>query len=146
MDATVMKQENVQVLPGAKDWQEAIRLSVKPLADHGYVESRYADEIISNTEKLGPYYLIAPGVAMPHARPEQGVLETQFSATLFQKPVRFEGKPEGARLFIVLAAADNEKHLQALTEIAGLLGDEDTIASMCAVDTPQDLYEQLQRG
>lgn len=33
-------------------------VAVQPLVNGGYCEARYIDEIIKNTEKLGPYYVL----------------------------------------------------------------------------------------
>ncbi|EYE82072.1 putative phosphotransferase enzyme, partial [Salmonella enterica subsp. enterica serovar Heidelberg str. N1514] len=49
----------------------------------------YLDGIIENTLKWGPYYLIAPGIALPHARPEQGANHNQISVTTLATPVAF---------------------------------------------------------
>ena len=85
----LLKKENVQIVESATDWKDAIRISVQPLEQHGYVESRYKEEIISNVESMGPYIVLAPYIALPHARPEQGVKESQIAVTLLQNEVRF---------------------------------------------------------
>ena len=51
----------------ATTWQEAVRLSVEPLIDSGAVLPEYYDAIIASTEEYGPYYILCPGMAMPHA-------------------------------------------------------------------------------
>ncbi|MFW5827314.1 MAG: PTS sugar transporter subunit IIA, partial [Alkalispirochaeta sp.] len=58
------------------DWEEAIRVGGRLMIDAGLVEPRYIDAIISNHKEMGPYFVIAPGIAMPHAKPENGVLAT----------------------------------------------------------------------
>ena len=50
----MLKLENIKILAGVNDWKEAIYTAVQPLVDGGYCEARYSDEIIKNTEKLGP--------------------------------------------------------------------------------------------
>ena len=37
----LLKQENVQIIESASDWQEAIKLSVLPLEKGGYVKECY---------------------------------------------------------------------------------------------------------
>lgn len=140
------KRENVQIIERAVGWKEAILLSVKPLVENGYVESRYGNEIIKNVEKMGAYFLIAPGIAMPHARPEQGVIETQIGLTLFQEPVHFQGKSNEAKLFIVLAAADNENHMNAMSAIANAISTESRIQNLCEAENEEVLYQMFQGG
>ena len=48
-------------------WQEALRKCIDPLLADGSVEPEYADCLIENVEKRGPYIVLLPGVAMPHA-------------------------------------------------------------------------------
>ena len=40
----MLKLENVKIVDHVKDWIDAIHVSVKPLVDQGYCESRYIDE------------------------------------------------------------------------------------------------------
>lgn len=139
----LLKKENVQICDAAANWREAIRIAVKPLEEHGYVESRYKEEIISNVEKMGPYIVIAENIALPHARPEQGVLKTQIGVTLFRKNVVFEGKDMPARLFVTLAAKDSNSHLDALMEISELLSDEATVEKILNAPDKEELYQHF---
>lgn len=137
----LLKRENVQICESAKDWRDAIRIAVKPLEEHGYVEPRYKEEIISNVENMGPYIVIADNIALPHARPEQGALETQIGVTLFQQNIVFDGKDMPARLFITLAAKDSDSHLDALMEISELLSDEEIVQKILEVTDTESLYQ-----
>ena len=49
-------------------WQESIIKACEPLVEDGSVKVSYAFEIIKNIEKYGPYMIVMPGVAMPHAQ------------------------------------------------------------------------------
>lgn len=58
MISEMLKRENVKILDRVDDWKQAIHVSLEPLVRGGYVESRYADEIIRSTEEMGPYYVL----------------------------------------------------------------------------------------
>jgi len=137
----LLKKENVQICESAEDWRDAIRTAVKPLEEHGYVEPRYKEEIISNVENMGPYIVIADNIALPHARPEQGAISTQIGVTLFRHDVVFDGKDMPARLFITLAAKDSNSHLDALMEISELLSDETTVQKILESSDTEELYQ-----
>lgn len=137
----LLKKENVQICDAAADWRDAIRIAVRPLEEHGYVEACYKEEIISNVERMGPYIVIADNIALPHARPEQGALKTQIGVTLFRKNVVFEGKDMPARLFVTLAAKDSDSHLDALMEISELLSDESTVERILEAPDTEGLYQ-----
>lgn len=77
----------------ADTWQEAVRLAVQPLIDSKAVTSTYYDAIIASTEKYGPYYVLMPGMAMPHAEAGLGVNRNAFALITLTKPVTFsDGK------------------------------------------------------
>ena len=134
----LLKKENVQIVESATDWKDAIRISVQPLEQHGYVESRYKEEIISNVESMGPY------IALPHARPEQGVKESQIAVTLLQNEVRFAGEEKPVKLLIALAASDNNRHLDALMSISEILQNEDTVQKILNSKDKEELYSYFE--
>lgn len=140
----LVKIENVQICEKADDWREAIKISVQPLEQGGYVKSCYKDGIIENVEKLGPYIMIADEIAMPHARPEQGVIETQIGITLFHEGVRFDGKETTARLFVTLAAKDSDSHVDALVKISELLSNDETVEAILEASDVQTLYHYFE--
>ncbi len=140
----LVKLENVQICEKANDWRQAIKISVQPLEQGGYVKSCYKDGIIENVEKLGPYIMIADEIAMPHARPEQGAIETQIGITLFREGVRFDGKETTARLFVTLAAKDSDSHVDALVKISELLSDDETVEAILEASDVQKLYHYFE--
>lgn len=140
----LLKKENVQIVESATDWKDAIRISVRPLEQQGYVESRYKEEIISNVESKGPYIVLAPYIALPHARPEQGVKESQIAVTLLQNEVRFAGEEKPVKLLIALAASDNNRHLDALMSISEILQNEDTVQKILNSKDKEELYSYFE--
>lgn len=140
----LLKQENVQICDNANDWRDAIKISVLPLEKGGYVKSCYKEGIIENIEKLGPYIIIAEHIALPHARAEQGAIETQISITLFRNDIEFNGKESTARLFVTLAAKDNNSHLDALMQISELLSDEAVVNKMLEAKDAETLYHYFE--
>ena len=77
-------ESSISVIHSAKDWQEAIDFSMASLLDKNYISENYIQAIKDSTMSNGPYYILAPGVAMPHARPECGALKTGMSLTLLK--------------------------------------------------------------
>lgn len=79
----------VQAQREATDWRQAVEIATRPLVAYGAAQPCYVNGIIENTLNWGPYYLIAPGIALPHARPEQGANYNQVSITTLRTPVAF---------------------------------------------------------
>ena len=66
----------------ATDWRDAIRRAGDALIASGAVTHAYTDEMIATVESLGPYIVIAPGIALAHSRPSPAVLRTGLSLVL----------------------------------------------------------------
>lgn len=126
----------------AEDWQDALRQSGVKLLQHNYIRTGYLDEIIDNVIKNGPYIVIVPGVAMPHALAEsENVLGTAISFTKFPKPVVFDQKnPDSqAQLFFTLAARDSQQHLKNISELSDILMGDGMIDQLLSVNSIEDL-------
>ncbi|WP_024614897.1 PTS sugar transporter subunit IIA [Clostridium sp. Ade.TY] len=106
----------VKVIESVRDYKEAIKISCDVLQENGIIEERYYDAILGKIDELGPYFCIAEGVAMPHARPEDGVIKEGVSIVKLNTPIDFLGKE--VNVFFTLAAKDNKSHLEVLRKIA----------------------------
>lgn len=142
----MIQQKNIRIIDEVADWKEAISQAVLPLIENGYVETRYVDSIIENTEKFGPYYVIAPNIALPHARPEQGVLKKQLGILLLRKSIKFSQDGFDVRLLITLAASDSESHLQTLAKLSDILGDDDRIGKILGASSVEEIYRLFTLG
>jgi mannitol/fructose-specific phosphotransferase system IIA component (Ntr-type)/galactitol-specific phosphotransferase system IIB component len=121
----LLKEETIQVMEGALNWKEAIKTAAKPLLIKESIEPSYMDAMIENIEILGPYVVIGPEVAIPHARPEKGVKKVGMSFLKLNKPVYFLNKKEyPVRLLFCIAAIDNTTHLKALSQLTTLLNEK----------------------
>ena len=106
-------------------WQEAVTLACKPLEELGAITSAYAQAIIRETEQLGPWYILSPEFALPHARPEEGVIssETHLSLLCLNEAVPFPGHPDASStrhiemIQKLVCWLDEGEHLQQLTSM-----------------------------
>ncbi len=139
-----LKCENIAVNVQANSWEESVRKAGDLLLSSGCIEERYIDAMVGKIKELGPYMVIAPKVAMPHARPEDGVKSTSIAIVTLEKGVNFgHEKNDPVELLIALAAVDNEAHIEALTSLMDILGDEEKLNRLLASSTSKALYEHL---
>ena len=131
--------DNIAIYDKAENWIDAITKAVTPLVEHGFVEARYIQSIIDNTRQYGPYYVLAPELALPHARPEQGVLKKQIGVTLLRHPVKFSEDGYEVRLLITLAASDSQSHLEALQTLSEIMMDESRMAHILKAKTREEI-------
>ena len=128
---TLLTPDVVQVIPQVKDWREAIKIACQPLIDKGCIEPRYVDAIYKSHEQIGPYYVLGPGIAMPHARPEEGVNQLSLALTIIEKGVEFGAdENDPVKLLIVLAATDNDSHINAIVKLAELFDNQDDLDTL----------------
>lgn len=71
-DATITLRQSVE------EWPQALEVCARPLLEAGVIAPEYVTAIVEQHAKLGPYYVLAPGLAMPHARPEEGPEASAF--------------------------------------------------------------------
>jgi ascorbate PTS system EIIA or EIIAB component len=113
----------------------------------GAVEERYVAALHRTFEELGPYAVIAPGIAIPHARPEDGVIRAAIAVLSLAEPVAFgHSANDPVDLVLAFAAVDKQGHLLALQQLAELLGDDDAVARLRAADSAATLRAALLRG
>ncbi|MFF7731317.1 PTS sugar transporter subunit IIA [Streptomyces sp. NPDC007984] len=120
----LLPEEAVLVDVHAGDWRSAIRLAGEGLILGGAATADYTDEMIATVEQLGPYIVIAPGLALAHSRPSSAVRRTGLSWVSLRTPVSFgHQENDPVRLVVGLAATDHTQHTAALGSLAQLLGD-----------------------
>lgn len=130
----------------ADDWQTAIRKAAQPLVDQKKVKAAYVDEIINGVLEMGPYIVITKHVALPHARPEAGALESAIGIATLKHPVKFGNKDnDPVKYLFCLSATDNIKHLNALAELAGLFEEKAFFDLLDQATTPDEIMEYLNK-
>ncbi|OKL48391.1 hypothetical protein BSR29_01085 [Boudabousia liubingyangii] len=130
----------------AQDWQEAIEYGGKLLVRAGYCTPNYIEAMKQAVTDLGPYIVIAPGVAMPHARAESGVLSPGLSVCTLANPVSFGHKHnDPVDLVISFATLKADAHLVTLRQIVALLQDEARVAEVRQAPDSAALYQALTR-
>ena len=123
------------------DWQYAVRLGCTLLETHGFASCKYYDGIMSSTAEYGPYYVIAPHFAMPHARPECGALKTGFSLVTLRHGVCF-GSSQNDPVYVVLTlAAKNAKEMNehAIVQVMELLEHKEIFDGVRNAENGNDL-------
>ncbi|MDM8270723.1 PTS sugar transporter subunit IIA [Thermophilibacter provencensis] len=131
----------VQLGVEADDWEDAVRTSTRPLLDAGKIAPSYVEDIISGVKDLGPYIVIAPHVALPHARPECGALEPAVGVVTLREPVEFGSANDPVRYLFPLSATDDDGHLGALQSLVEILSDADFFAQLDRAKTPAKVVE-----
>jgi PTS system ascorbate-specific IIA component len=132
----------ILVAQQAADWRAAVRLAGQALVASGAATEEYTDEMIRTVEELGPYIVIAPGVALAHSRPSLAVRHSGLCLVTLATPVEF-GHPDNdpVTLVVGLAAPDENTHVVALATLAGLLADDTRREALQAARTRDEVRD-----
>lgn len=124
------------------DWRDAVRQAGALLAEAGLAAPEYAAAMVRVLEEFGPYAVVAPGICLAHARPEQGALGVGAVALSLAEPVPF-GHPEHDPVWLVvgLAARHGEEHLELIRGLAEVLSDPARIGRLRAAADDRQLLE-----
>lgn len=141
---SVLTVSRILIQEKAASWRDSIRTAGGPLLENGSITRGYLDTIIAQLSYYGPYMFLTDDVILAHAKPEDGVNCLDISLAVFRQPVAFSGQRR-ARLVIVLAAEDQEKHLRILQDILVLAANAASVESVAASETPADALTRIGR-
>ena len=128
----------------AADWRECFQLAGNALVASQRVTESYIQEMIQAFEELGPYMVIAPGIALAHGRPSKSVLETGLSLVTLSQPVAFgSANNDPVRLVIGLAAVDHDSHIDLMAALSELLMNETKVNILLQTDKEPEVRQTL---
>lgn len=128
-------------------WKEAVELAGRLLVDSGAAEEEYVPAMIRTTEELGPYAVIAPGVAIPHARPEDGAKKVGLSLAVLAEPVEFGSKEnDPVDLVFGFSTTDSDAHLELIQALADFIEKEENCEALRNADTVEEALKILERS
>lgn len=142
MITTWLPAENIQIVDSVSDWKQAIRLSAQPLLAKETMTEAYIDAIFNSHQELGPYYVLAPGLAMPHARPEQGAIKNGLSLLHIKQGVSFDAEEnDPVYVVIMLCALSGDEHINMITALADIFSDDERLSALQKASS----IEEIQR-
>lgn len=136
--------DTIQFEEECENWKEAIAKVAEPLLLNGSITGNYIDSMIQNIETLGPYVIVGEEIAIPHSRPENGVNKVSMSLLKLSNPTHLlNDEKNSVKIFICLAAIDNQTHLKALAQLTKLLSDPVKLAALKAAETKQEIIDMV---
>lgn len=113
----------------AENAEDAIRIAGQLLVNEGIAEPKYVEAMIKGFRDVGPYIVVAPNIAFPHARPEFGAKKKGVSIIRLSEPVVF-GHPTNDPITLVcaLCGTDSTTHIEMLQSLANVLRDKEKLS------------------
>ncbi|NNC13032.1 PTS sugar transporter subunit IIA [Planctomonas sp. JC2975] len=128
----------------AADWRAAVRFAGSALRRSGATRDSYTERMIQVIDEFGAYIVIAPGLALAHARPGPDVLADGLSVVTLATPVSF-GHPHNdpVRVVVGLAVATPDAHVNSVAELANIFNDPESIPALADATSPDDVWRVI---
>jgi ascorbate PTS system EIIA or EIIAB component len=128
----------------AADWRAAVREAGRALTRSGSTRLEYADRMIAVIEEFGAYVVIAPGLALAHARPGPDVRREGLAVVTLADPVPF-GHPHNdpVRVVIGLAVSNAEEHVASVARLANAFNDSGMVGRIARAGSADEVRELL---
>ncbi|MGY3779648.1 BglG family transcription antiterminator [Isobaculum melis] len=146
MLSELLTKDMIQLTDQKLNWEAAIQLAAVPLVTQEKVTPAYVEAMIQKVKEFGAFIHIGKGIALPHARPEDGVNKVGMSLLKVEEPVLLlDDEKHPITIFICLAAIDNQLHLKALASLTRILSNQENLAQLLAATTIEEIIAVIQK-
>jgi multiphosphoryl transfer protein len=136
-----LQAENILTGAHAASKEDAIRQVAELLVRSGCIEPGYVDSMLAR-EKVANTYL-GKGVAIPHGLPKDRELILRTGIAVLQVPGGVDWQPGDTARLVVGIAAKSDEHLNILSNLTGLLYNDELIARLAVTGDPEEVAEAL---
>lgn len=144
-DYFTKQQINLEAI--ANTPEEAIAQAGKLLVDSHKANDGYVNSMIDSFHDLGPYMVIAPGIAIPHGKPGNYINEDCISFCRLSSPVNFGNENnDPVKLLFAIGARQAGGHLDLLKDLSIFLMKEGNIAKLLEIKTKEEFLELIEKG
>ena len=127
MLAAAFGPNSIEHWPVATDWEAAIATAISLLEADQRVTSDYLPRVLEANRKHGPYFVIAPGIAIAHASPGADVLATGMALLRLEQPVVSGSANDPVHLLFAFCAVDSHSHIELLSRFAEVMSTEGNV-------------------
>lgn len=139
-----LSEEYVRTNVSASDWRQAVNEVGSILVEKGKCDQEFINQMIETVDKLGPYMILLPDVALFHAPPGPYVHEPCLSFVTLKDPVYFsEFENQRIKCAFALGAVDSESHMTSIQQVAMLLQNQRFIELATNNGSLEELMESM---
>jgi PTS system ascorbate-specific IIA component len=140
-----LTEATVRLGAAARDWRDAVRVAGDVLVASGSVQSGYPQRMVEVIEEFGAYVVIAPGLALAHARPGNDVRADGLSLVTLQTPVSFgHAHNDPVHVVIGIAVTTADAHVTGIADLANAFNDPDLVPALSAATEPATAIDLIQ--
>ncbi|MGE9552019.1 PTS sugar transporter subunit IIA [Erwinia amylovora] len=140
----IISRENIRLRIEVSNWRQAITAAGELLVASQYSFPSYTAEMIGAVETLGPYIVVAPGIAFAHSRPGPAVIRTGISMVTLAQPVCFGNEEnDPVQIVFALCATDKNNHIHLLARLVSYLDNEENLPFLKQCDDAEQVYRAI---
>ncbi len=122
------------------DWKEAITKGCEILEKDGSVTPEYKEKIIETVDNIGPYFIVAPEIAVSHSQNDYSCVNKKgISLLVLKEPVYFESQP--VKILFTLASKEPNEHLDSMLRLSEMLLNPELVSELKEADSSEKLLE-----
>ncbi|MWB99253.1 PTS sugar transporter subunit IIA [Agromyces seonyuensis] len=140
MTAPVLPDSAVEVGAVVGDWRGAVAAAGAALVRSGATSEGYTARMIAVVDELGPYIVVAPGLALAHARPGADVRHEGFAVVTLARPVDFGSvHNDPVRVVVALASTGADAHVAHVAALANAFNDPAAVDRLAAARSADEV-------
>lgn len=144
MRTSLILPSAISVIESAPSFKDAVVEATSLLVTNNFVRQGYVAAVLANLENLGPYFAVAPEIAIAHSAPSDLVIAPGLALVkLNQSVLTGHQLHSQARLIFALATPDPTAHLELMGELASKLSDSNLVNSMLNASATSVIWEIL---
>mgnify|MGYP004533747915 CR=1 FL=1 len=142
-----LTEATVRLGASVEDWRAAVRVAGGVLVSAGAVSRGYPQRMVEVIEEFGAYVVIAPGLALAHARPGDDVNADGLSLVTLETPVSFgHAHNDPVSVVIGIAVTTADAHVTGIAELANAFNDPELVPALSAATDVGQAIELIRAG
>jgi PTS system ascorbate-specific IIA component len=109
---------------------DAVSQSVSLLVASGKAQLSYVDEVLESLKTLGPYFVIAPGLALAHAKPSDSVLAPGMALLKLAQPVISGSANDPVSLIFSFCSPNASEHMEMLADFGQIMSTDQVMTNL----------------
>ncbi len=145
--ASLLTKNMIALDVAVPDWQAAIRAAGALLVRADAVTEEYVNKMVQCINDIGPYIIVCPGVAMPHARYDDGAKKVAVSFIRLKKAVYFDAdcqKP--VDLIFAFSTINAKDHLHLITDLWKVFTNKSFLSKLRKYNTEDEICRFIKKS
>ncbi|MBC2369159.1 BglG family transcription antiterminator [Listeria booriae] len=136
---------NISIWKDVMAWEDMVELGFQALLERGSVTAEYVAACKQIFYENYQQMVIGPAIYLPHAKPQEGVLQPDIQINVIQSPLL---NPDGEQVRMVVALAPSElnHHIPLLLKINELFLHPEKLQCILGAQNVAEINEIMERG